>query len=565
MADWSFGIQCRSHESELYESADLVVACHGSVYDASLSTPTGSQQSCAALLARSWRAGGAGCLENIDGDFSALVHHRGSGITYVFVSVSMARPLFVARADERLVLASEVRQVAAGGGFSQTLDLEQVVQSLLVGMPVMDTHRTEYLGIDRLESPRIYACAPHKFDVSTVGQYWTPPELQAYSMRDQTDLAAQVVELIVKEVDSLPAATGFALSGGYDSGLLWAVANRFQDSRQRFSAYSFYGSSADIAQGSPLMALLFRTRTNAAFVELAGLDPAPYDEANLCDVDRMPFAPTLYTFNVVAERMRADRQTGIVIGFGAEGWLSAPSCYAADELRSGRLLNLVVDALRFRPYSAHESGRAARMAAFLRAAVAPPGSTLYRLKRLRSAPDWLCPEWHNLASAIWESIDRTRAKEGYGRGHKWLALKHHAVGIGVERIEQLAERFGLDLFAPYMRRGFMEFGFSVPARVLNGGRHPKDLLRRCAAKALGADPPWSDLKLEDVPSGRSVGFLVDLGPPVDWKLVEVGIVAKDALADLLAQARRMGRVDDPLVNLVYKERYLRRYGVAASG
>jgi asparagine synthetase B (glutamine-hydrolysing) len=561
LPDWSLGIQCRSLESGLYESDDLIVACHGRMFEAPRTTTLGTQPTCAEFLARSWRRGGSGCLRRIDGDFSGLVHDRSSGITYLFVSLSMTRPLFVAQADELLVIASEVRQVAAGGGFPQKLDLEQVVQSLVIGMPVMDTRRTEYQGIDRLEATRVYACAKEKFDIATIGHYWAPPEPQAYSLRDQWDLAAQLMDLIAEDVDPLPAGTGFTLSGGYDSGLLWAVANRFPGSKQRFSAYSFCDSRADVSQRAPLIALLSQTNTTAQIVDLACVDPAPYDEVNLHHVDRMPLAPTLFTFNLVAERMRADGETGIVIGFGAEGWLSAPGCYAADELRAGRLLNLFNDAFRYRSYSSGESAMAARMVAFLGAAIAPPGSKIYRLKKFfRHPPAWLCSEWHDLVAAVWASIDQTRTKEGYGRGHKWLALKHHAVGIGLERIEQLAERFGLDVFAPYMRRRVMEFGFRVPARVLNGGRHPKDLLRRCATKALGADPPWSDLKLEDVPSQRPLAVLLDLGSPHEWKLVDVGVVAKDSLAELLAAAQHTRCLGDLLVNLVYKERYLRRYG-----
>jgi hypothetical protein len=561
--EWSLGIQSRIDDCALFESPDLIVACHGRIYDPSSRAGGMRELGSAERLAREWQEVGSRSLRKLDGDFAAFVHDRRTGVGYAFVSLSMARSLYCTTQRDLLVVASEVRQVAAGAEIHQTLDIERVVESLVMGGPVIAPYRTEYVGIDRLLAPKRYRVCTDVPRLIAEGEYWSPPQTEHFSAAEAAALPAEMLRRLATAVDSLPAKTAFSLSAGYDSGTLWAIAHRSQAAPRGFRAYTLACTSRPIDQEyAALCELLKQTQTVTTFINC---DPEPcYTQAHARQVDRIPNLPFVENENLLLARASADGADCHVMGFGAELMLSTPRTYAADLLRGGQWMLLARDAFRFREYGATRGGTLSNALCFVRTALAPPGSMLHRVRHPRSrVPRWLHPHWQELVAEASVRYDRLAAREGYGRGNRWVGLGY-AVGAGGERIEQQGERYGLELAIPYMHRSLVELGFLVPPRILNGGKHPKYALRRCASLALGSEPPWPAHKHRDASQPRARDLLSPLGDPAGWQLTEHGIVADFFLEDLRCAAAGGGALSGDAMNLVCKEFHLRLYGAAGT-
>jgi asparagine synthetase B (glutamine-hydrolysing) len=561
LRDLSLGIQARTDDSTLCEQPDLVVACHGRVYDPEALTRCPGELGSAECLAQGWRDAGSGCLRRLDGDFAAFVHDRRLGATYAFVSVSMARSLYFTARQDLIVVASEVRQVAAGAGIEQRLDLERVVESLVIGGPVIAPHRTQYQHIDRLMAPELYRLRVGAPELVVEESYWSPPATERIGKAEAKELPGALLHELAIAVDALPPKPAFSLSAGYDSGTLWAIANRRGAPARDYYACTLVRTHQAIEEEySALCRLLEQTATSTSFISIADSAEYRYSEAHARLIDRIPSMPYLHAERLLFERARACGATCHVMGSGAEPMLSTLSTYAADLLRRGQWLLLIRDALRYRGYRSTRVGALTSALRFLRTAIAPPGSAIERLRRpSRGVPRWLHARWRDLAVEAQERYDRLWSREGYGRGYRWVGLAY-SVGAGSERHEQHGECHGLELAMPYMHRRIAEFGFRVPARIFNGGRHPKYLLHRCAALALGSEPPWSAYKHRDATSIVGRQLLSGLGDPADWCVATQGIVSEDALHALRVAATSRAPTSVADAYIVCSERHLRLYG-----
>jgi hypothetical protein len=152
------------------------------------------------------------------------------------------------------------------------------------------------------------------------------------------------------------------------------------------------------------------------------------------------------------------------------------------------------------------------------------------------------------------------AREGFGRGEKWVALNVYSPG-SIGAAEQTCERYGIELACPFLHRKIADLGFEIPSRTLCGGRHPKHLLRLCAALALETPPPWPLQKvLHNAAVDNDPDQIRVLGPVENWRLAEAGVLT-------LRQAKRMsyavgsGIFTPAWSRLALAERYLRLYSL----
>lgn len=415
----SVGVQARQDECTLYADDALVVACQGRVYDPEVNDTEPYRVPSAERVARRWRAMGSRCLSELDGDFGVWVYDRRRDLAEVALSLSMARPLYVTARRDLVVIASEVRQVAAGAGIEQRLDLERAVELLVIGVPVLAPERTEYVDIDRLIAPNRYRCRLRPPSLSAGGTYWTPPQEQRFNRADAAALPRELLDLLAVAVDALPRNAGFSLSSGYDSGTLWAIAHRAGSVRADFRAYTLFHRGSPGDERETVRRLLTQTGTAAEFIDATDVCASDYIEAHIRQVDRVPQVGTLHTVDLIGAAARRDGVTCHVVGLGVEAWLYATAVYAAELLRRGRLARLLGDALRFHGYGSKPQGRVAEALRFIRVAVAPPGSSLQRWRRrARGAPDWLGPRWHGLWAAASDKLGELQRFDGFSRGQK---------------------------------------------------------------------------------------------------------------------------------------------------
>lgn len=552
----SVGIQSRAGECSLHADADHIVAVHGYCYLTG-TPPTAPPRTPAALVAACWAAAGRTALAQIDGEYSLLVHERRTGHTWLQCSLSGTRPLYWAARADLLVAASEIRQVAAGVGIPQRLAPAALVELLCFHGTLAEREATEYQGIRRLAPGRLYARLSHPPRLHPRGD-WQPPDTLPATAIVRGRLPAEAAELLGKALAALPADAAFTLSGGYDSGTLWLLARRRPDPPQHAVAMTFPGMPHD--ETPVIQALLRQTGGTATFVDATRRLPSDSVDAMVAAVDRVLAAPTFSHLEVLAGAVRAAGGGGLVTGLGAEVSLEATGGYAADLLRHGALVTLLLDALRFRSYAGYEPRTLpGRVKAFARAAVLPSGSRLRR--RRPQPPRWLHPAWRDAFLDAHASRQPTAVPGGYARAEK-LALLRDLGCTAYDNFEQICQHFGLEAYHPYFQRSLMALGFRVPPRVLNRGRHSKQLLREVARLALdGAEPPWPQRKvIFDAMVERDSALLLGLGPARRWGLVAAGILDAAHVAERVERVHNAAPLRPMDSILALAERYWRRYG-----
>jgi asparagine synthetase B (glutamine-hydrolysing) len=558
----SIGIQARGDECTLHQEQHLTVACHGRVYDPSEPATPAAMAASAERVARAWIDEDTRCLTRLDGEFSLLIHDRRNGTIRACVSLSMTRFLYWTRQRDLLVLASEVRQVAVGAGIPQRLDLEQVAQSICVFGPAFDLERTEYVGINRLTAPTLYECRVHQ-GLHRGDVYWTPPATERLIDGQAAELPAELLGVLAAGIDRLPPYTGFSLSGGYDSGTLWITANRPEAARRNdIRAHSLITPDSAADETTVIKKLLDQTGTTATLIDMRGVKASDVADAHARFVDRLPAVPTLHALDIAGEHLQSDGVTQAVTGVGAEASASAGPHYAIDLFRSGHWVTLIKDALRFRSYTNPPPTRYGRALNFLKLTAFPPGSPLQRVRRtMTSAPDWLAPRWHDLWRSAVSAREALDVRQGFARSRVMQFLRLTSIVGGWERVEQLNERYGIESFAPFLHRAVVDFALRTPARAINGGQHPKHLLRCAARQALGTDPPWPYQKvLPTAVFEHDVDLVLALGPTDTWSLVQHELVTRTYAGKMLREARQDGLVTLQAAVCAAAERHLRYAG-----
>jgi asparagine synthetase B (glutamine-hydrolysing) len=526
----SIGCQSRTTDATWHETDTMLIVAHGRPYaiDCEDPSPPGAQG--AALAGRLFAESGIVGLARLDGEYALLIHDKISGANYACVCLMMARQLYhgrgAVRGEPLLVLASEVRQVAAGAGIGLRLDPEQVVQSLCLNGPVLDRRRTEYHGIDRLVGPDCYRLDHTLAGPSRLSPGWTPPEPQQLGSAEREMLPHRIVSTLQAALRASPVASALTLSGGYDSGTLWAVAyaDRARRAMPRAMSLSLPGLAGDETETVRAMlrltgqsGMLIRATTEPGR-ETAGVD----GEAVL--TDRIPLT---MGYDVAVRFPRAMREAGLschILGIGAEAGLTGYPYYLADDLRCGRLLRMAGDWLRLESYYEPRGGWRARLRLLWWHGLVPRGS------RLR--PAWnhrplvpLSRTWMPVFVDALREFWAERRRHGFARGVQLEQLRHYTLITGIEAHEQLNERHGIELHMPFLHRRTMEQGLRLPLRELACAVHDKELLRRAATAALGVDPPWPRRKvLPGLVGAEARPALLGLGPPAAWRLVQQGIL-----------------------------------------
>jgi asparagine synthetase B (glutamine-hydrolysing) len=554
------GVQARSAEASAHIDEALLVAVHGYVYRPGVGAG-GAEQSPAALLAERWSARGVDALGEIDGEFSAVIQDRQRGIAWLCNSLSGTRPIYWCSAPDLLIGASEIRQVAVGARLPLRLEPAGLVELLSFHGVRVDRERTEFRGVDRLAAPGVYRIDPLKRRLRPDGQYWAPPPTERLKRADRAGLPERTAHTLTQALASIPDGGKFALSGGYDSGLLWILANRCLPERPPPEAYAliFPGLAAD--ERPTIRALLRQTDSSAHFLPADQVKPSESIDDAVDAVDRLLAAPTFTNLEVLARATAAGGGAGIINGLGAEVSLEATETYAADLLRRGRWHQLLLDAPRFRPYIANEPGSiGARLRYFGKVAIAPPGSWLRR-RRAPTRPRWLHPRWHDhWRAGVAELTPTDAGAGGYARAER-MGLLRSLGNVATENYEQICQRHGLEAYHPYFHRSALDLGFRIPARESNRGLHTKQLLRDAARWALdGRQPPWPQEKvIFDSLVAQDHDLVLALGPARRWGLVESGVLDPDAAGDLAARLARREPVQPLDTVLAIAERYWRRY------
>lgn len=552
------GVQHRAGEASLAEDAVYLVAYLGTGSD------NAELQDAAALLQRLTNGSGdaaPAALTALPADVAAIIVEKASRHVHFATGLAMTRPLYYHASPERLVIASEIRQVCLGADMPQRLDKEQVAETLLFHGPVRDGRRTAYLGVQRSAVTEYNSWMPGQSRVEQPGHYWQPPELAPLGLEDIPELARELRGLLSKATQ---AAAGddaaLSLSGGLDSTSLWALAREHAGEGPGTAAIALGFPGFEQDESANIRALLEHTRSSARILDASRLRPSQFMREHCEHLDAIPGAPTLYYLDLLGKLLRQEGRRAHISGIGAECQLSPGLDYAVTLAGRGHILTALGDLLRFQDYRALPLGRLQKLKRAARYLLLPPGSRLRQTLRPPPPPGWLMPGWHDLYRQGEASMWRYHRQLGHELGAKWFALAYYGVGSGLENVEHLGERYGVSLRTPFLARPVTDFGFRVPSRVILGAARQKHLLRLAMQDLLPPRIADQHRKVIHVDLARQDIALLHLaGPPKDWCLVEAGIVDPETTTRWWTHMNERGLVDSAWSQLVYGELFCRRY------
>ncbi len=471
------GVQTHARDASAAELDDLVVLVHGYVVSSSFSC--GNADSAAHAVAARWREHGASTLKELDGEFSVLVFQRGPRLLHAACSVGGTRPLFFGTNGDVLCCGSEVRQVRRGLGVDPSLDEPSFVRMLLQRpLPMEGT-------LDSRVS-RIYPSILYRFEASEPSRgphrspFWEPPLPgrggETWSFRESAERTRRVVTRAVE--DATPNRLwALSLSGGRDSGAIWALAVRSAAEQSQ----AFLGRACSLV--FPDMKCDERSLIEDAiqhsggpepiWIEAASIDPIERGLALLPDLDVYPYLTT-YFIDLVATAAAADGRPVVLTGNGGDEWLGGdPIPYLRQEFSSGHWIR------GLRGLAGYElppwvDRRRYIWSHGLRPAV---GRTLRTLGLRRAQP----PRW--LSAPAWEEIREDPeigwldGQSGPVRSHLAESLHRRRTAFEFWSMEQVVSRRECEVRLPFMHRRVIDLAFRTPPEHVIGCRREKHLMR----------------------------------------------------------------------------------------
>ena len=176
------------------------------------------------LLPHLYLERGAAAVEGLRGMFALAIHDSVDGTLLLARDPLGVKPLYWARAGDRLVFASELKAMLADPALSRELDPEGLRRFLALGF--IPGERTPFVAIRKLRPGCRMVVTP---DDVRVERYWAWPDFQPDpTLVDATldSLADQVGERLAASTRAMLLSdrpVGVLLSGGVDSSLLVAL------------------------------------------------------------------------------------------------------------------------------------------------------------------------------------------------------------------------------------------------------------------------------------------------------------------------------------------------------
>lgn len=279
----------------------------------------------AEVLLTAYQAWGEKCLQKISGMFSFVILNTVNGSAFVARDRAGIKPLFYARTDKAIFIASEPKAIAVATGAG--LNEERLANYICSGRTdAMDTSDQSYFrGIFSVE-------ASNALFIKTDGsihrwQYWEPPKESADLAKiPDKILIEKYRELFFSAVDRQMRSDvpiGITLSGGIDSSSLACAAEKLikKNQTEKITYFCFHSSAHDETRFRN--EVLEQTSGQAIVVEGISKPVVDYNRQLIEIHDEPLHSPTALAN---AELYRVAREVGIKVLLGGQG---------ADELLAG--------------------------------------------------------------------------------------------------------------------------------------------------------------------------------------------------------------------------------------
>ncbi len=443
------------------------------------------------LLLAAYERWGTAMLDHIDGEYAFVLWDRRRDRLLAARDPFGARPLFYGVWDQRLILASEPKQILTLPGVTAEPD-PLIVGEYLFGQ-FEDLTRTFFRGVRRLEPA---SCLRADSGGCRVQRYWNPglksDTLAKTLPKSQAGLLARFRHELGRSVDrrlSRQRGNLLDLSGGLDSTSIVATSGTL--ARESAAAFPPIETVSGIYPGLPCDEARYSAAMSRA-VPFCGHRVYPLQEEILDDllddfwhIDS-PFADLQRGLFVATRRLALERGTrNLVTGLGGDELLHE-EYYLSDLARNGHFVLLVREAWA----GSHNSWNSFPDLLFggLKRLAGPRLKRLYKCVRRKawspptwSNPDFLaffktCPEVPQVPAPGFDSLTQTWAL-------RWLGFPGLAWVIEARRAQ--AARHGLEFRHPYLDRRLAELVLSIPFER----RRPRGQWKMLLRSGLAAELP----------------------------------------------------------------------------
>lgn len=236
------------------------------------------------VLVQAYAEWGSACVERFNGQFAFAIWDRQAGRLLLARDRFGVRPLYVVRAGDVLVFASEVKALFAWPGLARRIDPARVAEAFTYWVTVPPA--TVFAGVAQLPPGHVAECAGGAASSSSgptplpaclaVRRYWHPDFLPA--REDTRFVGAEERREMVRRVRGVledaavirlrsDVPVGAYLSGGVDSSAIAALVNGATGGRLETFSVGFTDQGFDETPWQRAMAAHLGTRHHAVTVD----------------------------------------------------------------------------------------------------------------------------------------------------------------------------------------------------------------------------------------------------------------------------------------------------------
>jgi asparagine synthase (glutamine-hydrolysing) len=508
------------------------------------------------LILDAYRAWGAACVERLEGDFAFALWDADRQTLLCARDFSGHRPLFIARTDDRIVMASTVGGVLAAGVPD---DLDAITIAATAANLWSAATGTAFRLVKPFHAGTTLEVRP-PLEVRT-GARWLPPpvrERPGLAFDEAAVALRDLLATVVAERCDPAGPTAVWLSGGRDSTAIFGAghARPTPESRQHLLPVSISYPEGDAG------------REDAWIGAVAAMHGAPVHWIPIADIPLVRgaevraatrddvFAHIYECWNRALARGSSAAGARVALGgYGGDQLFHTSEVYLSDLFWRGRPGRAVREWKRM-------GGRGWR--SFVRWVVLPaaPASivqavTLARRGRRvldyleRPLPPWLRQDFaarHGLAEHEQAALPgRPNGRRAADETHFYLACPYFPRILSV--VCGLALDEGVELRSPLFDRRLIEFAVGRPREERNDAGDTKRLLRRSMQGLLPAEVLAARLRKTGLTSSYFDRGTQTEAPELfeaafrDPVLAEFGIVDADRLRERWTWYRRGGGAD----------------------
>lgn len=518
--------------------------------------PRGNVEPLAAArkVAAAFESRGEDFLRELRGGFFAAIWDRKNARLLAGRDGMGVHPAYYHWNGRRLVLSSSVDALLKQPDVSGRPYIQRIAEFLTGANFSHHLHETFYEGIRRL--PPAHRLVVRHSTTSLV-RYWNPlPQGFFWASDDEVAGFESVLQRAIGRCLDV-GAQALAMSGGFDSVGIAAVAAELRGSREPLSALSVRFPNTEINEEATQakvarvlgMPQHFRTVNPAALEEDFVASALEHSAGNSCPV--LGLWQGLYSTLFVSARDLGLRR--VLFGTGGDEMLVVDTRYAHDLFLRGDVNGLVefirawqrtspFSGLHVAHYILWQAALKPTLISQARRIAGPTGARIYHAVR-----NQFLPKPMPLRSGVEKELqDRARsslsADLGPGEGRYIEAMRElpqtPSLSLELEQGREWAGRFGVRILYPFFDQDFVDLALRVHPRHLYQGGRMKGPLRELVNKKLPS-VMMPVRKVDFTMLGSSV--LRQFGRN-SWsrlggatRLAELGIVDPDAANDLMEQ------------------------------